>query len=414
MRVYILSCAWNCIRRTLDTSRLVRYFKTNGCVVVNRPQDASHIIITTCSFIKNKEEECMWFINKFRKFNAQMIVIGCLPAIAPHRLQDLSGVKAISTKELDTIDNLFPEFLIKFADIPEGELKDSLPHVPWTKRSYLRFEIVKNSLLDKCSGNKRSNAGRMFVSTAFLRVGSGCTQRCSYCNIFTAVGALKSRSLDELLKCYEIMLKKGHRRIIFIGDNVGAYGIDIGSSFEELLSRLSSIDKSTDVRWEIQDLNPVWAVRFREEIVKRIAEKKIVKITCPVQSGSPRILKLMNRYDKIEDVENTLSDFKKACSDLYLKTHYIVGFPSESDEDFMASLGFIKRVGFDEARFYPYYDGYGTLSSKMPDKIHESTVLKRMRKGARALAGSKIKTNYNLLMLSRLYLKLRGRFQNYT
>ena len=126
-------------------------------------------------------------------------------------------------------------------------------------------------------------------------------------------------------------------------------------------------------------MHPQWLLKYKHELLKIIKEDKITEINCDFQSGSRKILRLMNRYYNIDDIVNTLLSFKKANKKLSIYSQFIIGFPSENDRDFKDTLKFIKRAKLDRFKFHLYSDREGTLASKMECKIPEKVMKKRLK-----------------------------------
>lgn len=215
---------------------------------------------------------------------------------------------------------------------------------------------------------------------AYLRVSYGCIDQCAYCNISRAVGKLKSKSIDECRHEYSVLLKQGYRNFSLLADNLGAYGLDCASTFEELLLSLSEVDKEFSVSWRLEQLHPKWVIRYKDILSRYIAEGKIRFLLCPIQSGSNRILGLMNRNHSVEEITEIFEEFKKLQPRLYLFTHFIIGFPSETEEDLLASINIAKTIRFNEVQLFPYSDGYDSISSRMSDKIPEEKIHERLKK----------------------------------
>lgn len=380
-----------CPRRALDVSRLMNYFRLNDCRIVGKPENADYIIFVSCSFKKRKEEECLWIIKLFGKYKGELIVGGCLPKISPVKLRRAFKGRYFSTININEIDNLFPDFRIKLKDVPDANFQT------YQSQDFSAFSKFARKFI-----NGRNSR------TASLRLSYGCPGKCSYCNITSAIGSLKSKPLDLCLDEYKKLLDKGYRNFVILADNVGVYGSDIGSNFGELLKSFSEADKGLNARWYIQELHPVWAVKYKQELLEAIKEKRIFALLCPVQSGSQRILRLMNRYSNVNKTLKTLREFKTANPDIILATHIIIGFPSETDNDFNATLNFIKKAGFGHVRLYPYYDFPNTPASKIVKKVEEEKIMGRLNLAAKFLDKEGIKwwceelgSTYNQLKISK-------------
>ncbi|MDD5432277.1 MAG: radical SAM protein [Candidatus Omnitrophica bacterium] len=386
--IYIISNA--CEKRGLDSTRIENYFRFNKCNIVKDCKIADYIIFVTCSFKELKKDECFKIIDDLSRYRAELLVFGCLPDIALEEFKDKFKGRFIGTKDLGLIDNLFPTFKTKFNEIPDQNLlinrhkliyKKQFFRLPKIFLSHFRLSLnflrkIKHFLIKETA----SFCEQFLRNKAYLRISNGCIENCAYCCIRRAVGQLRSKSLEVCRNEYVSLLKAGYREFIIIADNLGAYGFDIKSSLPDLLSYLDFVSKGVKVRWRLSDLDPKWLIRYKIELFAFIKARKINLIICPVQSGSSRILKLMNRYFDVEKVIETLIESKEINPSLRLETQIIVGFPSESEEDFDQTINLIKKVRFDEVLIFPYFDGCKTLSSSMDNKVSQDIIDKRIRK----------------------------------
>jgi tRNA A37 methylthiotransferase MiaB len=378
-RIFIVTNG--CPRRRLDATRLNRFFKANNCIIVKSALSADYIIFITCSFKKDKEEECLIKIKEFLKYPGELIVGGCLPDISSVRLKEVFNGRILKTKDLERVDDLFSDFKVKFENIPDAHLLHSA-YFSWWRWGVLNLGFGKNFFINSLTYGNYLLKNTWLGRKAYLRVSRGCPERCAYCTIFLAVGKLKSKKIDECACQYRQLLKQGYRNFVLLADNLGVYGADIGSNLAELFESLSAEDKNFSAKWDIRDLHPKWAIRYQDALSKYIAEGKIISLICAVQSGSDRMLKLMNRQHNIEEISGVLKKFRKLQPRLFLSTQLIFGFPSETAEDFLATLNAVKTIGFNLAMLYPYYDGSGSISSGMNNKIQEELILARLRKAA--------------------------------
>ena len=370
-----------CGARLMDASLIKEYFRLNNCTIVNNPANADFLIFVSCAFRERRLEECFKIIDRLSKYKGELIVVGCLPEIAPQRFREKFQGRFLSTRNLSEIDIFFGDFKVKFSEIPDTNyLFNNEP--PLLSKFLKEFEFSK-AFFKRCLSDVEvrllSFTRGIFFNTAFLRICWGCIENCSYCSFLKPIGRLKSKPAAVCLKEYKGLLDKGYRNFLITGDNPGIYGLDIDSSLPELLKQLSTIDKDFAVTWRMYGLGPRWIAKYESELFEIIKEKKIVSLICPLQSGSERVLGLMKRYFSIEETARILLRFKEANSDLILTTHLIVGFPSETEEDFLASLNIAKRVRFNLVVLYPYYDAENTLSHNIENKIDEKTKMERIR-----------------------------------
>ena len=283
-----------CIKRNLDASRMLRYFELNRCRVVARPKDADYIIFVTCSVVKSKEDESFQYIDKLKGCRGELIVAGCLPDIASERLKSEFKGRYFTTKNLEEIDNIFGNPDIKFSSIedahllrqefrPSGDQQNQLIEsiklrisclVSLAALFIMNFRISRG-FYKRCMNfvhHKGRNALNFIISSkpqvACLRIGHGCIDKCTYCSILKAVGNLKSKPVDLCCNEYSDLLRRGYSNFLIFADNVGAYGLDIGSSLIDLLERMSSLDGGRRVSWEIPGLHPKWLIKYRDGLLK--------------------------------------------------------------------------------------------------------------------------------------------------
>lgn len=202
---------------------------------------------------------------------------------------------------------------------------------------------------------------------AYLKIQDGCDNFCSYCLIPYRRGKARSRALQDVVKEAESIVSKGYQEIVLTGIHVGGYGKDLeDTSFSTLVEtlldikglyrlRISSIEES-----EIDD-KLIELINTRDNLANHFH--------IPLQSGSDSVLKRMNRKYNKEQFLNKIKLIKKACPNVALTTDVIVGFPGESEEEFMESYNFIKECGFNMIHCFPFSSREGTVASKMKDQI---------------------------------------------
>ena len=202
---------------------------------------------------------------------------------------------------------------------------------------------------------------------AYLKIQDGCDNFCSYCLIPYRRGKSRSRSHDNIVKEAVSLVENGYKEIVLTGIHVGGYGQDLeNESFSMLVKdlldikglerlRISSIEES-----EIDDLL-IELINTRKNLAKHFH--------IPLQSGSDSVLKRMNRKYNKEQFLSKLNSIKRACPDVALTTDVIVGFPGESEEEFIESYEFIKECGFNMIHAFPFSSREGTAASKLPNQV---------------------------------------------
>ena len=393
----------NCRRRLLDTKKLKLYFQKNNFSLADGPQDADLIVYITCAYRNEITDSCLKKIQEFQKFNAKLIVAGCLPEIEKDKLKDIFGGDTISTKNLNGIDKYFPKNSVKFSDINDADAIFQQP-----KEGFGKQHFEKKSLISKIKSSTIEFVIKNFLNEHLMiylfpdkselyhvRISWGCRGKCSYCGIKKAIGSLKSKPLNECLNDFKKGVKKGYKKIVITADDVGAYGLDIGSNFPELLSKLLSIPG--DYTISVQDFDPKWAVKYVDELEEIFKDEKITSINIALQSGCERILELMNRYSDIEKVEDALKRLKKSNSKMSFDMHFILGFPTESHEDFTETINFVNHIGFDMGFIYRFSCKTGTKAEKIKPKLTSKEIVERLGNTRRVLKNN----GYRVITLSK-------------
>ena len=382
IKAYI-SCN-GCNRRLLDSQRLRQYLLANHCKIVNKPDTADYIFFFASALNKVRIDESLDIIKRLKKYRGEIIVLGCLMEVAPSSFSKYWKGKALAVKDMDRIDEYFPSFTIPYKNIPVQNHPIPNPNIYKTISPAVFVKQGISSLLspvwvtDKIYKQIHKEQKEDY-NTTFIWVGKGCPNLCSFCAERKVVGMPESRPVAEIIKEYKNLLAEGRRTFEFIGDDVGSYGIDIGSNFGELVNALNEADKGLSVRWVIKHLHPKFIIKYKDALIEIAGKGKISEIICCFQSGSNRLLELMNRQHTIEEVVNVLSEFRKVLPDIKFATNIIVGFPTETDQDFTETLQVFDRVYFDRVHMIKYYDAEGSDSNTIFPKISDKVIAQRIK-----------------------------------
>ena len=423
-----------CNRRKLDGYKLYEYFTKNNYRIVNNPKLADFIILITCAYSNKHNELSLEMTKKFLEYNAELIVVGCLPNIDKENLRNIFEGKTIGTNELEKIDDFFPKNKLKFSDLKDANspwenvdeyesiisLKKMLKNSQTAtklqnglsnylekkflhKKSANYHETVFNYITAKYVKEKWNPNYSIYKDAYFIRPSWGCLSNCSYCVIKNAIGPLKSKSLDVVITEFRNGLNLKYNNFIFDADDIGAYGIDIGTTLSELLDKITDIPG--DYKIHIRNINPVWIVKYANGLEKVIRKNKIKGIGCSIQSGNPRILKLMQRYSDTEKIKDAFFKLFESCPDLILGTECISGFPTETMYEFTETLDFIKEIDFSLGYIFPFSCRSGTAAEKINPKIPDNEISYRMRYARKYLKkigynNSFIK-NYKILLFTK-------------
>ncbi len=354
-----------CSKNLIDTECLIGMFKNNQFQIVNEEEKADIIIINTCGFIESAKEEAINTILEMAEYKKNrckyLIVMGCL---VQRYYEDL--IKALPEVDLfikiEDYDKLWDkiEDLIKRGIVQREKKKTSrkiteIPQMPMlTEQQFL---------------NRTITTGKNY---AYIKIGEGCSNKCTYCAIPYIRGPFASRKMEDILEEANMLAKKGIKELIVIAQDTTKYGIDIygESKLAELLEKLSEIK---GIRW-IRFLY-AYPEGITKELIDVVAKNnKIAKyFDIPIQHISNTVLKRMNRKTSKEQIENLLETIRKNIPNVVLRTSLIVGFPGETKEDFNELKEFVKIAKFDKLGTFMYSKEDGTPAEKLPNQIHGNT-----------------------------------------
>ena len=336
-----------CSKNLIDTEMCMGIFKDKEFNIVNDPKDADIIIINTCGFIESAKEEGINTILEMAEYKKTarckyLIAMGCLVQRYKKELE-----KAIPEVDLflsiDEYDNL------------------------WEKMDKLLNLDKSKNVLDY--HNRMITTGK---NMAYLKIAEGCDNRCTYCAIPYIRGNYVSRKMEDVLKEANELAKKGITELIVIAQDTTKYGIDIYGEYKlaKLLDELCKIDGIKWVRFLYA--YPESITDELIDVVKR--NEKICKyFDIPLQHISNKVLKRMNRKSNSESIRNTINKIRENIPNVILRTTFIVGFPEETDEDYLELYEFINETKFDKLGVFMYSKEDGTPAAKLKNQVHHAT-----------------------------------------
>lgn len=405
--------ALGCALRELDAEKIKNWLLSNGLKFTLSSGEADYILFVICGLNKERCEDGINRIQAFKKMKGELIVVGCLPIMHPDMFKKAFSGKTVITKEIEKIDEIFPEFKIKFKDTPDANRSfvsaatDLIQITRRFTRASIRLYIDKifQTLLEAknavISGRPLRNVEGLVGGIGFdnayfsLRISDGCSWSCSYCSMKKAIGSAKSKPIKTVLE--EVRRGIGQKRYKFniISSDSGSYGLDIGLTLPQLLKEILAQDERIVIEF-VQDLNPFFLCKYKDELVKLIKTGRIKSTSTPFQSGSERILGLMNRRLDFAEFKEAIKEIKKANPNFKLRTQVIIGFPTETNEDFLRTGEILDCCRFDEVDLFAYYEGDGTVSQTIVPKVSVNIISERMDLAKRQLKGTPIRfiSNY--------------------
>ncbi len=324
--------------------------------------DADIVVFNTCCIRENAEKKAEGNIGALKKLkrdkkNMIIAVGGCM------------------TQQKGYADKLVREF--PFIDIVFGthnleNFAEFLLEKTESKKHVVSVSEKEGAIVE---GTPKS---RSSFPNGWVNITYGCNNFCTYCIVPYVRGRERSREPEAIIKECEELISAGYKEITLLGQNVNSYGQDLKNvDFAELIKRVSALKGDFRLRFMTnhpKDLN--------ENLVKAIAEsdKTTRSIHLPVQAGSDRILKLMNRHYTRAEYLDKIGLLRKYMPDIAITTDIMVGFPTESDEDFCDTMALVKEVGFAGAFTFIYSPRSGTPAAKMSGQITEDVAKDRIMK----------------------------------
>lgn len=347
MKIFVKT--FGCSLNQHDSEVIKGVLVTHGYEVVEEMEKAEVIIVNTCAVKQPTENKVINFLKKLS--GKKILVTGCLPLINLERLRRETEVKVIlgpspGEKVLGALERL----------LAEEELIDLEPSMPSLEAPKVR----KNPIVE------------------ILPISYGCLGNCSYCCVRFARGKLRSYKPEEIVRRVKKVVSEGVREIWLTSQDTGAYGIDLGMDLPSLLSEIMEIPGNFWVR--IGMMNPENFLKIFDRLLEVFEDDRIFKfLHIPIQSADNKVLKLMNRRYKIEEVEEALQKVRRKFPRVTLETDVICGFPGEGAEEFKSTLDFLQRVKPDVVNISRFFPRPGTKASEM-EQIHSREIKERSRK----------------------------------
>lgn len=326
-----------------------------GYIMAREGEAPDIIIVNTCTVTENGDKKARRLISKARReFPEGVIVVtGCYPQAFPD----------------EAARN-------KTADIITGNSQNK--NIPALITQYLenRTSIAKISEHEK-NFYEPENFYHSDKTRAFIKIEDGCNRFCSYCIIPVARGRIRSRSLENISLETDFHAKDGHKEIVLTGINLSCYGTDIGLSLYDAIKTVS--DNSHIKRVRLSSLEPEL---LTPELIEKLAS---IDKLCPhfhlsLQSGCSQTLKRMNRNYNPDQYSKIVSELRKFFPECGITTDVMVGFAGETEEEFTASVKFVKNIGFSKIHVFTYSVRPGTAAAKMREQIPGNIKEQRYKK----------------------------------
>jgi len=351
MKVYFYSLN-SCGMRNTVIQSYRDYLIANGHEVVNDLSDSEAVLLWTCAFRRDMRDNSLAEIKHLEEsYPGKLIVAGCLPDIDRGILDaNYNGIILPWRGDQRALETIFGKGATKLEDIP--------------------LVLFKNQLYKDEATYRKENPGAdvPYIGRYIqIYISEGCKWECTYCSERLAFPPYRSFNEDQIVATVaEQVALQNSNKIVLLGDSVGDYGSDTGSSLPNLIRRIRAT--VPDIKIAMQDFNPYFFLKFYDDMIEFINAGLIVHLQMPYQSASDRILQLMERpYSRadLNKIFNTINELKFT----ELDSHIIVGFPGETEEDFERSVQFAIQYRPKYMLINCFMESPGMPAANLPGKI---------------------------------------------
>lgn len=346
-----------CAKNLVDSELMLGLLADKGYEVTLDDNNADLIIVNTCSFIHDAEQESVQSILQMINDGKKVIVTGCLPQKYKSELKEaIPEVCAmVGTSDFKDIVSIVEQVLNKNKDEYVAKISE--------KPEYIYPESVKRQQIT-------------MGASSYIKVADGCNYHCGYCIIPQLRGAYHSRTIENIVEEARELAAKGVTEIVLIAQDTTSYGIDIygKTSLAKLLEELNNVEGISWIR-----IMYAYPSQLNDELINAIAKlDKVVKyIDLPLQHYDPEILTAMRR--PVFDYEVLIKKLRDKIPGVAIRTAFIVGYPGETEESFQKLYDFVKRARFDRMGVFEYSREKNTTSYSMEHQVPKKLKHKRYK-----------------------------------
>ena len=329
-----------------ETQAMLNQLLQGGFSACQTGEDADIILLNSCTVTSTSDHKVKQTLHKARREHPHAVIVltGCMPQAFPELAEDLTD-----------------------ADIVLGNSNRSslLPHI-------LQYLSTRQRIIDIVPHQTKEKFESMSVENfyertrAFIKIQDGCNRFCSYCIIPYARGRVRSKPLDDLIAEVTQLSEKGYKEIVLTGINLSAFGQDINLHLCDAVEAVCAINGIERVR--LGSLEPE---QLSEDVSIRLSKQQKLgpQFHLSLQSGCDETLKRMNRHYTTEEYRTIVQNLRNAFDNAAITTDIMVGFPGETEEEFMQSLEFAKEISFSKVHVFAYSQRPGTKACNAPNQI---------------------------------------------
>lgn len=342
-----------CPKALVDSERIITKLRAEGYSISGSYEAADVVLVNTCGFLDSAKQESLEAIGEAMRENGRVIVTGCMGAEADKIRDIFPDVLAVTGPQqyeavVEAVHEAAPPAHDPFVDLvpPQG--------IKLTPRHY-----------------------------AYLKISEGCNHSCSFCIIPSMRGKLASRQSNDVLYEAERLVKAGVKELLVISQDTSAYGVDIKHAESQwrdrkVKARLTELADAMGSLGAWVRLHYVYPYPHVDEIIPLMAEGKILPyLDIPFQHAEPRVLKSMRRPGNQEKLLQRIKSWREICSDISIRSTFIVGFPGETEADFEFLLQWMQEAELDRVGCFKYENVEGARANDLPDHVPDEVKQER-------------------------------------
>lgn len=329
--------SYGCSASFADAEMISGLIVNGGHSLASSVNDSDLSLIVTCSV---KDVTANKMINRIKRLRSKpLVVAGCLPKAEPKTVERLSQNASL----------MGPDSIGKTLQVIDSTLAG-------TRRIELEDAKISKTGLPKV---------RLNPVVGIVEIASGCMSECTFCQTKLAKGDLKSYRTGDIVRQVRTELADGCKEIWLTSTDNGCYGFDIGTTLPEMIKEVSSIPKEFMIR--VGMMNPMYMPKIKEGLLRAFEDNKVYKfLHVPVQAGSDQVLNEMKRGHTAATFRNVVKVFRDKFQRFTISTDIIVGFPTETKQDFEKTIELLKETRPDNVNLSKYSQRPGTKAAKMP------------------------------------------------
>ncbi len=389
MKVYMKT--YGCTLNQADSDIIRSILSSKDIDITDNEEDSDAVIVNTCTVKEATEQKIINKLQKMDKSGRNIIVTGCMAGANGDIIQ-----KYIPNASIVTTSNI-----------------DMMPYAVSQVASKNKVMYNKFGVKDRLNYFK---PGEGIISR--MPISDGCLSNCAFCETKRARGPLNSFSEDLILKAINLSLKRGSKEIELTSQDVGAYGADKKSSISNLLKKIEEIDGDYKIR--IGMLNPEHALKYMDSFIEALNNNHFYKfLHIPVQSGSDKVLKEMNRDYDLQQFYNVVDRLRSDVKGITIETDIIVGYPTETEKDFEDTINLIKDVKPEVSNLSKFAMRPHAPASKLK-QLDENEIKRRSVEATRVIKDvqNKINRNYigslqDIMLTEKNDISVNGRTDSY-